>query len=514
MHIRTVDIRPGVSVLSVLRHLNYKPWFALAEFVDNAVQSYLVHRLALVQLHGPQVKLRVSIELQEGADRLIIRDNAGGIRAADYERAFRPAAVPNDRTGLSEFGMGMKSAACWFAPRWRVRTTALGETVQRTVSFDIDKIVSDDISELEIDERPAGADEHYTEIILDGLHRRPQGRTIGKIKEHLADIYRVFVRNEVLDLVIDGKRLEYDEPVVLLAPHFRDLNGKPLLWRKNIAFDLGEGLKAHGFAAIRATGSTSRAGFALFRRNRLIQGSGDEGYRPATIFGNNNSYRFQRLFGEIHLDGFDVSHTKDGFRWDENEQPFLDLLKEHLDADELPLLRQAEGYRARVTREQLETAASEALNSTAGALEGGLPSVLSEIGSSVHPPDPPPPPQLLPPATASLGCRTIKAKFRGEVWEITVELTNDDHALDWVQVSDKPAAGVHEEPRLLRLRVCMTHPFMVRFAGTDAEDIDGLLRVAAALGIAEVVTREAGYRGSSVFLQNVNDIIHEALSRP
>ena len=27
----------------------------------------------------------------------------------------RPAALPTDRTGLYEFGMGMKSAACWFA---------------------------------------------------------------------------------------------------------------------------------------------------------------------------------------------------------------------------------------------------------------------------------------------------------------------------------------------------------------------------------------------------------------
>ena len=32
--LKTVSIRPGVSVLSVLRHLNYRAWFALAEFVD------------------------------------------------------------------------------------------------------------------------------------------------------------------------------------------------------------------------------------------------------------------------------------------------------------------------------------------------------------------------------------------------------------------------------------------------------------------------------------------------
>ncbi|HEX5370105.1 MAG TPA: hypothetical protein VFY10_11875, partial [Dehalococcoidia bacterium] len=36
-----VSIRPGVSILSVLRHLNYRPWYAMAEFVDNSLQSFL-----------------------------------------------------------------------------------------------------------------------------------------------------------------------------------------------------------------------------------------------------------------------------------------------------------------------------------------------------------------------------------------------------------------------------------------------------------------------------------------
>src|SRR6266446_1743190 len=138
MSIKTVDIRPGVSVLSVLRHLNYRPWFAIAEFVDNAIQSFVATREELTAIHGSRPRLRVSIELQDHpAPRIIIRDNAGGIPASDYSRAFRPAAVPEDRSGLSEFGMGMKSAACWFAPRWRVRTKALGETVERTIVFDI-----------------------------------------------------------------------------------------------------------------------------------------------------------------------------------------------------------------------------------------------------------------------------------------------------------------------------------------------------------------------------------------
>lgn len=121
--IQKVSIRPGVSILSMLRHLNYRPWFALAEFVDNSLQSYLVNEAALKSLHGQNFRLTVQIDIDPGPPAVLkIRDNAAGISTKDYHRAFRPAEIPPDRTGLSEFGMGMKSAACWFAPRWRVRT--------------------------------------------------------------------------------------------------------------------------------------------------------------------------------------------------------------------------------------------------------------------------------------------------------------------------------------------------------------------------------------------------------
>ncbi len=121
-----INIRPEVSILSVLRHLNYKPWFAFAEFVDNSVQSFLANRQALQAIHGDSTQLRVDIILESDAPgRIIVRDNAAGISARDYGRAFKPAEVPPDRSGLSEFGMGMKSAACWFAVQWSVRTSAL-----------------------------------------------------------------------------------------------------------------------------------------------------------------------------------------------------------------------------------------------------------------------------------------------------------------------------------------------------------------------------------------------------
>ena len=46
--LQRVNIRPGVKVLSVLQHLNYRPWFALAEFVDNSIQSFIDYQVFFI----------------------------------------------------------------------------------------------------------------------------------------------------------------------------------------------------------------------------------------------------------------------------------------------------------------------------------------------------------------------------------------------------------------------------------------------------------------------------------
>jgi len=382
-----VNIRPGVGILSVLRHLNYKPWFAMAEFVDNSLQSYLQNRDSLRRLHGDLFQLKVEIEIDRADEmRIKVRDNAAGIAKCEYARAFRPAELPPERTGLAEFGMGMKSASCWFAPRWKVRTSALDEHLERTISFDIATIVRDDIEELDVVESVADGNSHFTEITLLDPYNRLQTRTSSKIKEHLASIYRIFLREDVLDLWFEGEKLKYDIPAVMVQPHYKFPNEEPRRWYREFDFDFGRGLRAHGFAALRQTASTATAGFALFRRKRLIEGSWDEPYRPEHIFGSGNTYRKQRLFGVIHLDGFEVSHTKDGFRWEDHEQPFLELLRDELETDALPLLSQAEGFRARAVQQspELRIEAEKANARVAETIEKEAPPVL-ETQSTLPP---------------------------------------------------------------------------------------------------------------------------------
>ena len=508
--LQKIQIRPGVGILSVLSHLNYKPWFAIAEFVDNSIQSFLDYREEIERIDGKDAKLRVAIELDSSeGGRLIVRDNAAGIHEADYPYAFRPAEVPANTSGLSEFGMGMKSAACWFSPDWRVRTTALGESLEKTVHFDISQIVEDNLEELTVESRTIESNTHFTEIILSNLHKPPQKKTIGKIREHLASIYRVFIAKGLLELRFRGEVLCYTQPKVLYAPYHKAASGPSQLWHKEIDFDFGAGLRARGFAALRETGRTSHAGFALFRRNRLIQGSADEGYRPEFIFGKSNSFTYQRLFGELHLEGFDVSHTKDGFQWDENEEPFLELLKEELNEEPTPLLNQAEGHRVRPKTPDLKPGAETSTQRTSKTVENEVPPV---VETQIHetPADEPPPPDL-PTTEIPVANKTVSVEIDGKKWEISIELSNDPAIGDWLTVSDEPWDG---NVRRVKIRMSLAHPFMLQYSGVDVTQIEPLQRVAIAIALAEITARDSGIRMAGTFRRNINNLLRDALSKP
>lgn len=510
--IRQINIRPGVSVLSVLSHLNYRPWFALAEFVDNALQSHASSRETLLKSDPAANPLRVDIEIDavEGG-RIVIRDNAAGIAQQDFQRAFRPAELPPDRTGLCEFGMGMKSAACWFSPKWQVRTSALGEPVERLVAFDIDQIVRDSVDELEVVPRVCRAEDHFTEIVLTDLHHIPIGRTLGKIRSHLQDIYRIFVRQGTLNLRLGGESLVHEPPEILIAPHFRTPDGEEITWRKDFDFDFGEGLRAHGFAAIRKRASTSQAGFALFRRNRLIQGSADEGYRPEFIFGKPNTFPYQRVFGEVHLEGFGVSHTKDGFQWDENEQPFLELLRDELTTEAMPLLQQAREYRVERSARDYRRGAEQATKRTSDIIRDHVPPVMDGLRSETE----------VPPIDNSLADvetvshRVIDIDLHGQPWRIVLELSTDPAVGPWLELTDGVLRENDEEDavdrRLIGMRLSLMHPFMQRFCGTDCEEIEPILRIAAAIGLAEVAARDSGVRQAGAVRRNINELLRQAL---
>jgi hypothetical protein len=415
-----VSIRPQVTMLSVLKYLEYETWFALAEFIDNAIASYLKNEIALKATEGDDFRLEVRIEINESENKITIRDNAAGISEIDYARAFRAAEIPPDNTGLSEFGMGMKSAACWFADNWCVSSTALGEDLEKNVSFDMKKIFEDKIEELDVETKHCSKNYHYTAVELFNVNRMPRRRGIGKVKDHLKSIYREFIRNEILILKVDNEELSFEDPKILSAPRYDEPKEETILWRKEIKFDIEKGLSVIGFVAIREKASTSEAGFALFRRGRVIEGSYDNGFRPDFIFGAPNSYRFQRVFGELHLEGFDVNFTKKGIQWDENLEMFLRLLKDDISSKEFPLLQQAEQYRVRASEKEYK-AAKKALDETADDFEKKASQAVSIVINSAPIVSEPEQEELI--KTEKTLHREIEIRFNNTNWKVSMELS-------------------------------------------------------------------------------------------
>ena len=515
----SVNIRPGVNVLSILPHLNYKPWFALAEFVDNSIQSSIDNKKKFKIVDGDDYRLRVDIDFDVSGNVITIKDNAAGISSGDYQRAFRPAEVPPDASGLSEFGMGMKSAACWFALDWNVRTSALGESLERTINFNIDEIVRDKIEELYVQSMSVSEDKHYTEIRLENIRRFPRGKTIPKIKEHLSSIYRIYIREGLLALYVDGQELSYRNPAILKAPSCRSPDGQTIEWKKEVDFDLGDGKSASGFVAIRETGSTRLAGLALFRRKRLVMGSVDETYRPEDIFGRSTTFPYQRVFGEIHLRGFFVSHTKDGIKWEESEDEFLLKLRKTLSAEGFPLLQQAREHRTKASAKAARKDATAALNMTASNLQGatlpadGVSVVETPLENGSTEDAPPPHDDVLPELDSTdKELREFRLRFKKVAWVVAIELSYADDGADWLTICDRPSFAA-PEPRRITIRVDMLHPFMVQFPTKDSESCTAILNVAVAMALAEVVVGECADRKPCAVRRYANEILKNHMSK-
>lgn len=499
-----VNIRPEVQMLSILKFLEYETWFALAEFVDNSIGSYLLYQKEIKTVEGKNFKLEVKIEINEVESKIIIRDNAAGIHQKDYARAFRAAETPPDTSGLSEFGMGMKSAACWFADEWSVRTTAIGENVEKRVHFNMKKIFEKKIEDLDVESKLASKNDHYTIIELSKVSKMPRGRGLGKVKNHLRSIYREFIRKGILILKVGNEELIYQEPKILKAPKYNEPKGEPILWKREIDFPVQDGLNVHGFVAIREKASTSEAGFALFRRGRVIEGSFDNGFRPDYIFGNPNSFRYQRIFGELHLEGFDVIFTKKGIKWDENLDVFLQCLREELEHKDFPMLQQAEKYRVRATEKEYR-AAKKALDDTVDDLEKNASEALMELRENTLVSEEKE--ELI--KTEKIIHREFEVHFNRITWRISIELSFDPSLKELIEVGDHLIMEKKNSPsiRQIGIRLSLTHPFMIEFAGVDNSKIEPILRIAAALGLSEVIAKESGAKTQGEVRRNFNELI-------
>ncbi len=294
-------------------------WHALAEFVDNSTQSRLNYGSIIDDvLKQESQPLKVEINYDRTNRVLTITDNSIGMTRQTLIDALKIAHPTKDSTGRSKYGMGMKTATCWIGNNWSVTTCEWGSGEEWTATIDVEAVIKG-TSKIPLTMRAVGQDEHYTTIKIWGLNRNIQKRTEETIATYLGSMYRMDIRKKRLLLLLNGNPVPLPEELDIAK---REDGSEQ---REEFETTIG-GKSVKGWFAVLRTGGRKYGGFSLFQNERQIRGYPDA-WKPRPVFGGvedegSNTLVAQRLTGEIVLDGFDVSHTKDAilFRGTEEEE--------------------------------------------------------------------------------------------------------------------------------------------------------------------------------------------------
>jgi hypothetical protein len=469
----------------------------LAEFVDNSIASWEKWDQKLTGQSRPsKVRVEIVIENSFPSPFIEVRDNSTGIRFEDFARAFKVASIPEDASSLNEFGMGMKTAGFWFANNWSVRTSYAGEEVERTMNFNLSEILKNQTTEILPVTSSAAETSHFTTVRLTELNQVPKGRTVGKIREHLTGMYRQFIRDGVLELVLNGELLEYEEVEVLVAAKVGAEDKTEFEWKKQIDFTIPEGGHVKGFVAIRNKGNTTHAGLALLRKRRLIEGSADETWRPQEIFGNSNSYSYQRIFGELSLTGFKVTHTKDAIKWDEGQkESFLLLLQNELKAEPMNLLSQAEKYRVRGNTPP-KTTLEDAMTAVSEVLEVALVDAIDRVHTDETDLD-----EVIPDELAEGVAESVEKTFKLQsqihgIWNVKLTGFSDPAVTDFFRLSSSQHSKSTDND--IEVQVNLAHPFAAQYLGPDHQNLELLLAFTAHLSVALSLGKQAGAKSGYI----------------
>ncbi|HXB05688.1 MAG TPA: hypothetical protein VNW04_01195, partial [Puia sp.] len=165
-------------------------------------------------------------------------------------------------------------------------------------------------------------------ITIKKLNMKLAGRTLGRIREFLSSMYRMDIANG-LHLNWNGTQLSWPSIEEKL---YVGKDGKRLKW--DLDFEIN-GKKVMGWVGVLGKGAASRkaGGFSIFQNSRVIEGT----YKPSSVFGEqdegSNDLVNQRVTGELFLENFSVSHTKDKIVWEDDEQDVLDRVLGELCAE-------------------------------------------------------------------------------------------------------------------------------------------------------------------------------------
>ena len=345
---RKIDasIEIETSFYSALSRMNISVEEALKEFIDNSTSSFNDHKQELEPSSGNMCK--VHIEWDD--ESMKISDNAYGMEKEEFKRALRLSSRAEHYTETSrgQYGIGLKNAAANIGRKYKIISEQLNSSNQYYAEMDLD--------DLEVTKRKTVAviingsipEDHGTTIIIENLLQEfnafnkvgKKADQLDKLLIRLGKIYSKDIRAKQLEIIINGRKVEYVIPKML-----KNIDtGTKYLESIDGTFKFkGDIFKYAGWIGILNTAATAEAGLTLMQHNRAIQLN----YRPEELFGRSNDFRYQRVVGEIIFEGknWNVSFAKNKFQWEDNglEDAFIEDIKKNKEV--MKLFKIARNYR-------------------------------------------------------------------------------------------------------------------------------------------------------------------------
>ena len=506
--LKSVKINIGSNMYSRFADLPNTVPHVLAEFVDNALQSFADNKEALLSNDSNfQLKVKIDIEWDEEtnkATKYIITDNAAGINKQKYESAFMPAKTPENNTGLNEFGMGLKTAALWLGETWTVKTKALNEDIERSLSFNLNDVTANDLEELPVESTPKPLNEHYTIVsISDTSKHTTTKRSLDKIRTDLASIYRKSLRTNEMQIIVCDESLTFTEYPILVAPPANNHEAAPVEWKKEIDFSFDK-YKAKGFIGLLRDIDGTKNGFVLLRRGRVVVGAETDGRYFPRMSGSVGTFKYKRLFGELELEGFDVSFNKNAIQDKENLEALMDAIKDDIRTPEFDIFNQAENYRVNENQKTVTKLVKKhntnvrkntepiSINTQTKKKEEP-PKQLSLMGNSnTVTTTATPSPELI------LGETFDEYKIDGQIYKLKAEFVNTGNELFWVDVT-------HKKDRIIICKINTDHIFFRHF-GKVSEPVAAILKTIA---ISKIAAKIGGNDTTAELLDMFNEFIKQ-----
>jgi Histidine kinase-, DNA gyrase B-, and HSP90-like ATPase len=325
-----VDVYPRPKFLFSFRHNTLTNWEALADLADNPLDEDVAAS-----------KIRFSYKKEPA--QIVVADNGSGMSLEVLTDAMRLGAAGKNLPKASDkglYGIGMKNSSMSLGKSLKVITKVESGKFYSAL-YDIDEIVrlgdfkipiydsdAQDISEFKEHNPDSNSGTVLIITKLDRLELKSEKPFVTKLKNHLGEVFRVFI-NDGVEFYVNDERVEAREPLKSYTTQETEINDQVYEFKRPDGSDFSIRIKFGFLPQILNTEKTpynlalDHQGFYIMRNNRQLMRSN---WLSVRVKDNHlNRVRAEILFSGDLDDVFYINYEKNNINLN---QWFRDALRE------------------------------------------------------------------------------------------------------------------------------------------------------------------------------------------